>query len=237
MKLKDLIKSKHSIIEKMLLAVYSVKNYKKIYPEKYYSLLTKYEEDMGKINHEEIMAKLKEHNINIQETEINKNEFLSFSSDFEDLCKNYQNPDIICEKKLEHYCAFKLLGLDKYNSDDIYVDVAACDSSFAKDLREKYNLKTYAIDLDKSAKFANLDYYLVQDASKTLFQDNSIKGMSLQCAFEMFRGDDDINLIKEAARILKKGGKMVIAPLYMHQKFTNRLSANIYEKQKNRQKC
>ncbi len=45
---------------------------------------------------------------------------------------------------------------------------------------------------------------------------NSVRGVSLQCAYEMFMGEDDINFFKEMSRILKPGGKVVISPLYMH---------------------
>jgi ubiquinone/menaquinone biosynthesis C-methylase UbiE len=40
--------------------------------------------------------------------------------------------------------------------------------------------------------------------------------MALHCAFEMFVGDHDIGLIREAHRILVPGGKLVILPLYTH---------------------
>jgi len=33
----------------------------------------------------------------------------------------------------------------------------------------------------------------------------------------MFEENDDINLLKEAARVLKTGGKMVIVPLYLNE--------------------
>jgi ubiquinone/menaquinone biosynthesis C-methylase UbiE len=35
----------------------------------------------------------------------------------------------------------------------------------------------------------------------------------------MFMGADDTNLLKEMARILKPGGKVVILPLYLHTQY------------------
>ena len=56
----------------------------------------------------------------------------------------------------------------------------------------------------------------MEDATTTSFPESSVRGISLQCAFEMFAGDDDTNLLKELARILKVGGKAIIVPLYMN---------------------
>ncbi len=47
------------------------------------------------------------------------------------------------------------------------------------------------------------------------FDNESISKIALHCAYEMFENDADINLINEANRVLRKGGKMIIIPLYM----------------------
>jgi len=121
------------------------------------------------------------------------------------------------EKLLEHWIAFELLGLENYQSDDIYVDVAAASSPWAKILRDKFGISSFAIDLDHVGRnYQNLPYYKLENATATTFPDESVKGASLQCAYEMFMGDDDINFIKEIARILKPGGKIIICPLYTH---------------------
>ena len=39
--------------------------------------------------------------------------------------------------------------------------------------------------------------------------------MVLHCSFEMFRGANDGLLIREAARVLQPGGRLVILPLYL----------------------
>jgi len=123
------------------------------------------------------------------------------------------------EKLLEHYIAYKLLDMENLKSKPyVYIDVAANESPWAKLLREISDGKimSYAIDLKKTKKFNNYDFYIECDATKTCFKDNSVDGISLQCAFEMFIGNSDIELIKEFKRILKPGGKAIISPLYMH---------------------
>jgi ubiquinone/menaquinone biosynthesis C-methylase UbiE len=120
------------------------------------------------------------------------------------------------EKLLEHWLAAERLKLFTYGKGDIYVDVAACGSPWAKILRARHEIQTYAIDLVVKPEFLTLDFYREENATKTSFLDSSVRGMSLQCAFEMFLGSDDVDFVSEIRRILRPGGKVVILPLYMH---------------------
>lgn len=121
------------------------------------------------------------------------------------------------EKLLEHWIAGELLDLEHWSPGDVYVDIAACNSPWAKVLRERRGLSAYAIDLAPvGAAYDDLPYYRSEDASQSSFADASVRGASLQCAYEMFQGDHDQLLIKELARILRPGGKAIILPLYMH---------------------
>lgn len=120
------------------------------------------------------------------------------------------------EKLLEHFIAARLLGLDDYGAEDTYVDVAACHSPWARYLREVRGLNAWAIDLAVGQAFRDLPYYRCEDATATTFADASVRGASLHCAFEMFAGNDDIEFMREAARIMAHGGKVVVVPLYLH---------------------
>lgn len=132
-------------------------------------------------------------------------------------------------KVLEYYLVDKLLKFDEWSKDEIYIDVGACGSPFAKYLREKKSINAYAIDLDEGV-YSYLDYYQVQDATKTRFENDSIKAMSVQSAFEMFVGKSDTNFIREASRILQGGGRLIILPLYMHERQLSTVSPNYYNK-------
>jgi SAM-dependent methyltransferase len=121
---------------------------------------------------------------------------------------------VYIEKLLEHFVAWKLLTLGE-SFHTPYVDVAACSSPWAKILRRK-GIESYAIDLSVPLEYSCLSYYRREDATKTSFKDGSIGGVSLQCAYEMFVGHHDIELLKEFGRILKPGGRAVISPLYTH---------------------
>lgn len=119
------------------------------------------------------------------------------------------------EKLLEHWIAAERLGLAGYQPEDVYIDAAAGHSPWAKVLRERFGISAVAIDLEVGPAYRNLPYYRKENATSTTFADASVNGVSLQCAYEMFMGDDDTNLLKELARILKPGGKVIIVPLYM----------------------
>ena len=120
------------------------------------------------------------------------------------------------EKLLEHWIAAERLGLLAFDQDDIFVDVAAYGSPWAQVLRSKFEIQAYAIDLVGPPAFSTLDFYRKENAIKTSFPDSSVRGMSLQCAFEMFQKQDDVDFVSEIRRVLKPGGKVVILPLYMH---------------------
>lgn len=83
-------------------------------------------------------------------------------------------------------------------------------------LLRKAAIEAFSIDLAPTGPYADLPYYECQDATRTRFSDASIGSASLQCAFEMFIGDQDTGLIRELSRTLRAGGRAVIVPLYMH---------------------
>lgn len=135
------------------------------------------------------------------------------------------------EKLLEHWISSELLGLMKYDKADIFVDVAAASSPWVKALRERKGLNTYAIDLEEvDPLYRNLQYYRIENATKTSFQNASVSGAALHCAYEMFMGEDDTRFINEAARILKPGGKVIILPLYMHTHYCAYATPEYYGK-------
>jgi SAM-dependent methyltransferase len=124
------------------------------------------------------------------------------------------------EKLLEHWIAAERLGLMGYSPSDVYVDIAAGNSPWVHALRQRHGLAAFAVDRSEiGASFRICPYYRREDATATGFADASVSGASLHCAYEMFAGDDDISLLGELARILKPGGKAVIAPLYLHREY------------------
>lgn len=130
-------------------------------------------------------------------------------------------------KIMEYYCVEKILHFDNWKKSDIYIDIGAAGSPFSKYLRENKNIMAYAIDLQKS-NYNELPYYLQEDATKTHFKDEEITAISMQSSFEMFAGNTDIALLEEMSRILKRGGKAIICPLYLHKQYLSTVSPNYY---------
>lgn len=126
-----------------------------------------------------------------------------------------ENSGVWEEKILEHFLAYELCELSKASKEDIYIDVAGAASPWAKMLREK-GYQAYSVDLDIEEKYKTLSYYLQENATATSFPKASVRACSLQCAFEMFIGNDDLLFIDECRRMLIDNGVVVIAPLYLH---------------------
>lgn len=120
------------------------------------------------------------------------------------------------EKVLEHYIGYDLLKLSEFSKADVYLDMAASSSPWIGILRDKLNPKAYAVDLHILNRIPHHAYYIAADAANTPFKNSTVKGISLQCAFEEFLGRNDTRFVHELARLLKPGGKAVISPLYMH---------------------
>ena len=119
---------------------------------------------------------------------------------------------VFVEKALEHYVGADLLGL---SPGQVFIDVAASSSPWLNIAPRLYGVMALALDLHPPTATVP-GYKLAADATHMPLPDNSVDGMALHCAYEMFEGDADSRLIPEAARVLREGGRMVILPLYMH---------------------
>lgn len=131
-------------------------------------------------------------------------------------------------KILEYYFVNSIFDFSNKGSDFTYLDVGSAGSPFVKWIRENTKVNAYAIDLEKGP-YSDNEYYLCQDATNTNFKQSSIDAISMQSAFEMFKGESDKTVIKEFSRILKKNGKVVILPLYLHEKYISTVSPNYYK--------
>ena len=120
------------------------------------------------------------------------------------------------KKILEHYISYSLLNLQK---GEIYIDVASENSPFPLMFRKKLLVKAYSQDL--TYKQGMHGWEIGSSADNMPLADNSVDAISLQCAFEHFQGDIDINFMREIQRVLTKNGRCCIVPLYMSHVFQN----------------
>ncbi len=177
-----------------------------------------------------IEHQLKQQGITFNEISIDKSDFETFKIQFDFGSDFYGGPNtrVYEEKILEHFISYKFAIQKMSSKKDIYVDVAAASSPWAKLLTDK-GYTAYAIDLSPSP-FKNLEYYKTMDATATSFSVDSVGSVSLQCAYEMFNHDDDIKLIHELKRILISGGRAIICPLYMNTHYSGYCSPEFWDK-------
>ncbi|MEA5448426.1 methyltransferase domain-containing protein [Leptolyngbya sp. CCNP1308] len=114
------------------------------------------------------------------------------------------------EKSLEHYIAAKLLQL---NAEDTYIDIASEGSPVPEIYHNLFGSKTYRQDLAYPTGLHGNK--IGGNAAHMPIPDNFASKMALHCSFEHFEQNADIGFVREAARVLRPGGKICIVPLYL----------------------
>ncbi len=180
---------------------------------------------------EQIELKLKQQGLEITNLHLGVIGFETFNERFPFPPDYHGGPEggVWTEKLLEHFIAHELCGLAEFEPGDRYIDVAGSASPWASMLRE-HGIEAYSVDLAYVEQFSALDYYLQADATDMPFEDASVRACSLQCAYEMFNGDDDRLFLDECSRVLRPGGVAVIVPLYMHTRHCGYASPEYFGK-------
>ena len=161
--------------------------------------------------HEGLKDRLISTGVPVDSISIDIHGFERWLNDFPEIRRHYvKMGDVFIEKCLEHYLAFKHLNI---SSGDIYIDIASSGSPWSKILNSQGGIKAYRLDLS-FPKGIN-DAEIGADAGDTKLPDGFASVLSLQCAYECFMGNADIDFIKEANRILNENGRYGIAPLYL----------------------
>jgi SAM-dependent methyltransferase len=120
------------------------------------------------------------------------------------------------EKALEHFLSFKLANPQPGQT---FMDVGSCVSVVPGVLRRVYRCKCYAQDLELPPGIRA--WKIGSNAASIPLQDQTLDGMTLHCTFEHFEGDADTAFVRECARLLKPGGKVVILPTYVANEWSN----------------
>ena len=118
------------------------------------------------------------------------------------------------EKSLEHYLATKFLDL---RPDDVYIDIANAGSPVPEIYHELFGCAAYRQDLDfPQGLHKNV---IGGDAARMPLPDGFAGKMALHCSFEHFENDSDIGFVREAGRVLRPGGRLFLAPLYLFKEY------------------
>lgn len=166
----------------------------------------------------EVISELKKEGYSLLDFNIEKDDYREFvlKAGYDKFLDVYgkDNQDRIFNKSLQHYLAAKLLNLSQ---EDVYVDIACAASPASYIYQKIYGCKVYKQDLGAPEGIhGNL---IGGDAGSMPVRDGFFTKMGLHCSLEHFENDSDINFIKEAGRVLKKGGKLCIVPLYIFNKY------------------
>lgn len=145
---------------------------------------------------------------------IDRSDFENWRNEYRLLDDHYKrNGDTAVEKVLEHYLSMKFLPVA---AGDAVIDMAAAGSEFADLLTKKSGKTCYKLDTAYPAGVcANR---IGADVCHTGLADSFADVLTFHCAFECLQGDADMLFIPEAERILKKGGRWGIVPLYLDQR-------------------
>ena len=120
------------------------------------------------------------------------------------------------EKALEHFLSFKVANPQPGQT---FMDVGSCVSVVPDILRRFYQCDCYAQDLELPPGVHG--WKIGSNAASIPLLGQVLDGMTLHCTFEHFEGDADTAFIRECARLLKPGGRVVILPTYVAREWTN----------------
>jgi cold shock CspA family protein len=136
---------------------------------------------------------------------------------------------LLAQKSLQHYLSIKLMGIQ---SEGIYMDIASSNSVFPDIVLKYYGLQqVYKQDIKyKKGIHGNR---VGGNAASLPLPNESIDHMALHCSWEHFEGNSDIEFLHEVGRLLKKGGRVCIIPLYLANEFLIQTSTCMWGKDSN----
>jgi len=160
---------------------------------------------------QKLINAVRELKVNIQDFVIDAEEYKQYFNQAEYATRypRYYSKNI-AEKSLEHFIAQKLLQL---NPDDVYVDIASEGSPVPEIYHRLYGCMTYAQDLSYEPGIHGRK--IGGNAASLPLADGSVTKIGLHCSFEHFEGSADGGFIREAERILRVGGVLIVVPLYL----------------------
>jgi SAM-dependent methyltransferase len=149
--------------------------------------------------------------ISVAERSIDIDDFEQWMGRYTDVCRFYSGyGDAQIEKILEHYLTMSELHISER---DVCVDIAASTSPFADAVAAHLKNTCYRQDLIYPEGIHG--NRIGGDAAHMPVEDNFADVLTLHCAYECFQNDADIRFITEAERVLRRGGRLGIVPLYV----------------------
>ncbi|MBI1357545.1 MAG: methyltransferase domain-containing protein [Acidobacteria bacterium] len=96
----------------------------------------------------------------------------------------------------------------------VFIDVAAASSPLPEITRRVFGCRSFAQDIMYAPGVRA--HEIGGDACAMPVEAGFADAAALTCSLEHFEGDADIRLFTELARVLRPGGRIVVAPLYLN---------------------
>lgn len=168
-----------------------------------------------------ILDKVHEINLELKEFTVDFNDYqqwmdtINYEKNYPKYAAEFGVDRYLPAKSLQHYLSLRLLGIDKKA---VYLDVASSKSVFPDILTGNYKVKK-VFRQDLLYKKGIHGSHIGSNAVSIPLPGESIDKITLHCSWEHFEYDSDRAFIKEAHRILKKGGGLCIIPLYLAEEY------------------
>jgi hypothetical protein len=128
----------------------------------------------------------------------------------------YMGPELLDQKLLEHYVSLELLRPVR---GETLIDVGGAESPFAEYVEHRFGARGFSLDMAYPPGIHGRRIGCGADAIP--LEDRSVDLMTLHCAIDHFEGERDTRFVREAARILRPGGRVCILPVYFASAPTN----------------
>lgn len=155
------------------------------------------------------------HCVRVVETAITRDDLVQFQKKM-DYPRFYYVAERRIRYSLWHHVGTELCGLD---SSSVVIDVGAQAGLWGSMIRRRFGCQVF--DLDLEYKPGIHGWRIGAPASAMLLKSGSVSHVVSFCAFNCFEGDDDTAMIREAGRLLKPGGRLIIVPLCIGDEYVN----------------
>jgi len=161
--------------------------------------------------------------IPVNEWHVNLEEYKEYfeKAAYKSLYPNYYK-DFLLEKSFEHFVAFRLLGI---RPDEIFLDIGSENSPVCEIYSRLTGCRTYRQDIMYPLGI-NGDQ-IGGDACEMPVPNEFAHKVALTCSLEHFEGERDRRLFLELSRVLKKGGRVCVIPLYIYTSPANQIDPTV----------
>lgn len=118
------------------------------------------------------------------------------------------------EKALEHFVSLALAAPD---AGDVVIDVASHGGPFVDIVKEIFGSTCYQQDLEFPTGVQG--EMIGGNAADMPVPDGFADVMTLHCSYDHFEDSADVGFAREAGRVLREGGRVVVVPLYLSDTF------------------